>query len=235
MSSPSSQPRRSDCRYGSVGCRSSEDGLVGPRCATAWLLHDGGDSDEVIFVCVPAADVVLHDNWQVSGLCATGSVDFELNDVFVPDHFAHPFQPESKHAGTLYRLPTRSIFVWTVAMAERELVQSQLGQVEARVSASRAYLRQSMSELLDAVEADSNLEGPRANLRLACTYAGQSAMWAIGLLTEMAGAISISRLCPLERYERDARAAAKHIAMSPTAYINGGKRLLGHDLSTIPF
>ena len=225
---------------------------------------DGGDSDEVIFVCVPAADVVLHDNWQVSGLCATGSVDFELSDVFVPDHFAHPFQPEPKHAGTLYRLPTRSIFVWTVAtvplgiargaidefvrmagstkrrgdtvpMAERELVQSQLGQIEARVNASRAYLRQSMTELLDAVEADSNLVGPRANLRLACTYASQSAMWAIGLLTEMAGAIAISRLCPLERYERDARAAAKHIAMSPTAYINGGKRLLGHDLSTIPF
>ena len=73
------------------------------------------------------------------------------------------------------------------------------------------------------------------NLRLACTYAGQSALWAIGLLTEVAGAIAISRSCPLERYERDARAAAKHIAMSPAAYINGGKRLLGHDLSSIPF
>lgn len=222
------------------------------------------DSDEVVFVCVPAADVVLHDNWQVSGLCATGSVDFELDDVFVPNRFAHPFQPVPTHPGTLYRLPTRSIFVWTVAtvplgitrgainefgrmagsakrrgdtvpMAERELVQSQLGQIEARVSASRAYLRQSMTELLDAVESDSNLEAPRMNLRLACTYASQSALWAIGLLTEIAGAVAISRSCPLERYERDARAAAKHIAMSPATYVNGGKLLLGHDLSTTPF
>lgn len=75
-----------------------------------------------------------------------------------------------------------------------------------------------MTELLDAVEADSNLEGPRTNLRLACTYAGQSALWAIGLLTEVAGAITISRSCLLERYERDAGAAAKHIAMNPEAY-----------------
>ena len=70
---------------------------------------------ELIFVYVPRKDVLLHDNWQVSGLCATGSVDFEFADVFVPDRFTHAFQPEPTQPGTLYRLPTRSIFSWTVA------------------------------------------------------------------------------------------------------------------------
>jgi hypothetical protein len=46
----------------------------------------------------------------------------------------------------------------------------------------------------------------------------------------MAGAVAIMRSSPLERRERDARAAAKHIAMSPAAYITAGKLQLGVDL-----
>jgi alkylation response protein AidB-like acyl-CoA dehydrogenase len=221
------------------------------------VVHEGDQAtDQTIFVYVPRRDVVLHDNWKVSGLCATGSVDFEFHEAFVPDRFAHAFQPEPTHPGTLYRLPTRAIFPWTVAtvplgiaagaiddfvtiarskgrsgdsapLAERELVQSQLGQVEARTAASRSYLRHTMSNLHDAVEAGSDLEAPQADFRSACTLASQTALWAIDLVTEMAGAVSIRRTCPLERRERDARAAAKHIAMSPAAYITAGKLRLG--------
>lgn len=232
-----------------------------PICA----VEDGEQSTgELIFVYVPRRDVLLHDNWQVSGLCATGSVDFEFVDVFVPDRFAHAFQPEPTQPGTLYRLPTRSIFSWTVAtvplgiaagaiddfatkgrsakrsgdsvpFAERELIQSQLGQIQARTAASRAYLRHTMSTLLEATEAGTDLEAGRVEFRLACTFASQSAVWAIDLVTEMAGAVAIMRSSPLERRERDARAAAKHVAMSPAAYITGGKLRLGCDLSNTSF
>ena len=145
-----------------------------PVCAVEEGEHATG---EVIFVYAPRKDVLLHDNWQVSGLCATGSVDFEFVDVFVPDRLVHAFQPEPTQPGTLYRLPTRSIFPWTVAtvplgiaagaiddfttkgrsakrhgdsvpFAERELIQSQLGQIQARTAASRAYLRHTMTTLL---------------------------------------------------------------------------------------
>lgn len=232
-----------------------------PVCVVEEAGHDAG---QIVFVYAPRADVMLHDNWQVSGLCATGSVDFEVSDVFVPDRFVHPFQPEPTQPGTLYRLPTASVYPWTVAtvplglargaiaefvrlaeskkrrgdsipLAERELVQSQVGQIEARVSAGRVYLRQAMIDLLDAVEVESDVESARVRFRLACTFASDSALWAIGLLTEMAGAVAISRSCSLERYERDARAAAKHIAMSPAAYIAGGKMVLGQDLSNTHF
>ena len=221
-------------------------------------------SGELIFVYAPRKDVLLHDNWQVSGLCATGSVDFELVDAFVPDRLAHAFQPEPTQPGTVYRLPTRSIFSWTVAtvplgiaagaiddfaskgrsakrssdrvpFAERELIQSQLGHVQARIAASRAYLRHTMSTLLEGTEAGTDLEASRVDFRLACTFASQSALWAIDLVTEMAGAAAILQSSPLERRERDARAAAKHVAMSPAAYITGGKLRLGCDLSNTAF
>lgn len=223
-------------------------------------VYDGERAtDELIFVYAPRRDVQLDDNWDVSGLCATGSVHFELPDVFVPDRLAHPFQPEPAHPGTLYRLPTGSIFSWTVAtvplgiaagaiddfvakartakrhgdavpFAERELIQSQLGQIQARTAASRAYLRHTMSTLLEETEAGADLELARVDFKLACTFASQSALWAIDLITQMAGAVSIMRSSPLERRERDARAAAKHIAMTPDEYIRGGKLRLGLDL-----
>ena len=222
--------------------------------------ESGQGSGRLIFPFAPRADVVLHDNWQVSGLCATGSVDFEFRDVFVPDHFVHAFQPEPTQPGTLYRLPTNVIYPWTVAtvplglargalgefvrlashrkrrgdsvpLAERELVQSEVGQVEARLCAARAFLRQTMTDLLDAVAAGSDVVPARVRFRLACTFASDAALWAIGRLTELAGAVAIFRSCPLERYERDARAAAKHIAMSPAAYITGGKLILGQEVS----
>ena len=226
--------------------------------------EEGQPTGDTVFVYAPRADVQLHDNWEVSGLCATGSVDFEMTDVFVPDDFVHAFQPEPTQPGLLYRLPTRSIFSWTVAtvplgiaagavedfarngqtakrrsdsvpFAERELVQSRLGQVQARIGAGRAYLRSTMSALLDGVEAGSDLEAGRVDFRLACTFASQSALWAIDAVTEMAGAVAILRSSPLERRERDARAAAKHVAMTPASYITGGKLRLGCDLSTTAF
>ena len=232
-----------------------------PICA----VEDGEQATgELIFVYVPRSDALLHDNWKVSGLCATGSVDFEFVDVFVPDRLTHAFQPEPTQPGTLYRLPTRSIFSWTVAtvplgiavgaiddfaskgrsakrsadgvpFAERELIQSQLGQIQARTAASRAYLRHTMSALLEGTEAGTDLEAGRVDFRLACTFASQTALWAINLVTEMAGAVAIMRSSPLERRERDARAAAKHVAMSPAAYITGGKLRLGCDLSNVSF
>lgn len=220
------------------------------------VVEDEQATGELIFVYAPRRDVQLDDNWDVSGLCATGSVHFELAEVFVPDRLAHPFQPEPTQPGTLYRLPTGSIFSWTVAtvplgiaagaiddfvakahsakrrgdavpLAERELIQSQLGQVQARTGASRAYLRHTMSTLLERTEAGTDLEASRVDFKLACTLASQSALWAINLVTEMAGTVSIMRSSPLERRERDARAAAKHIAMTPDEYIRGGKLRLG--------
>lgn len=218
----------------------------------------------MIYPYVPRADVILHDNWQVSGLCATGSVDFELRDVFVPNEFVHELQPVPTQPGTLYRLPTSAIFTWTVAtvplgiargavaefarlaaqrkrkgdalpLAERELVQSEVGRIEARLCAARAFMRQAMTDLLDGVAAGSDLVPARVRFRLACTLASETALWAVGRLTEIAGAVAIFRSCPLERYERDVRAAAKHIAMSPAAYVTGGKLVLGQDLSQARF
>jgi indole-3-acetate monooxygenase len=42
-------------------------------------------------VLLPRGQVVIHDNWQVAGLKASGSCDYSIENVFVPDEITFPF------------------------------------------------------------------------------------------------------------------------------------------------
>ena len=56
-------------------------------------------------VVMPTAAVNIHDNWQVMGLRGTGSCDFSVDDLFVPERFAWDVsRTEPTRGGALYRL-----------------------------------------------------------------------------------------------------------------------------------
>lgn len=48
------------------------------------LLDERGNQ-RTHMVIMPAGEVEFLDTWHVSGLCGTGSLDYRVNDVFVPD------------------------------------------------------------------------------------------------------------------------------------------------------
>jgi alkylation response protein AidB-like acyl-CoA dehydrogenase len=132
-------------------------------------------------------DVVVHDMWQVSGLRATGSCDFEVRDLLVPEQHTHIFMgPRPTQGGAVYRLPMVSVFAWTVAavpvgiargamnafvelasrkarqgistlLRDREIVQSNYGRADALHRAASAFLIEAMSELMAALAEN----GPR--------------------------------------------------------------------------
>ena len=53
---------------------------------------------------VPRDEVNFTDGWHVQGLKGTGSYDYELQDVFVPESRTYPlFSREPKRGGSLYR------------------------------------------------------------------------------------------------------------------------------------
>ena len=125
-------------------------------------------------------DVVIHDTWHVSGLRATGSCDFEVRDLFVPEQHTHDFiRVRATQSGLVYQLPAVSVFAWTVAtvplgiargamsafvelagrkarqgqslvMRERDIVQSNYGRADALHRAARAFLIEAMLELMAA-------------------------------------------------------------------------------------
>ena len=54
---------------------------------------------------MPVAAVHIHDNWQVMGLQGTGSCDFSVTDLFVPEPFSWDAQrARPQRGGPLYRL-----------------------------------------------------------------------------------------------------------------------------------
>ena len=54
---------------------------------------------------IRTSDGRIHDNWQVMGLRGTGSCDFSVKDLFVPEKFAYDVSAtEPARGGGLYRL-----------------------------------------------------------------------------------------------------------------------------------
>ena len=78
------------------------------------------------------------------------------------------------------------------------------------------------------IGADS-LVAARVGFRLACTHAADSARTVLDDVTAILGSVSIFENTIVERCQRDVLAAAKHIAMSPNAYVMGGHSVLGFD------
>src|SRR5215510_7892676 len=63
-----------------------------------------GTNEPRIFV-LPVGQATLVDNWDVLGLRATGSIDYRIEDVFVPESYTHFAITEvPKRGGDLYRI-----------------------------------------------------------------------------------------------------------------------------------
>jgi alkylation response protein AidB-like acyl-CoA dehydrogenase len=83
----------------------------GPR-----LDADGGPAFRL---CIfPRANTEVFDNWYVGGLRATGSYDYQVTDLFVPEEKTVPFtafSPPPIQPGALYTMPMISTFVSCIA------------------------------------------------------------------------------------------------------------------------
>jgi alkylation response protein AidB-like acyl-CoA dehydrogenase len=56
-------------------------------CALSFMmLSEDGQMEGVGLAMVPMSDIVIRDDWNVSGFRGTGSNTLEVNGVFVPDH-----------------------------------------------------------------------------------------------------------------------------------------------------
>ncbi|TMJ01879.1 MAG: hypothetical protein E6G97_13645 [Alphaproteobacteria bacterium] len=262
---------------GAIGSAQSVDG--GYRVTGRWPFGSGAahasrfmglaavkDSKNPAPICCYFAPevVTIHDTWHVSGLRGTGSCDFEVKDIFVPaDHTHDLAAPGPTQPGLIYRMPSLSIFPWSITGAplgiasgalaaftemaaqsktrfgvtsclrDREMIQSMIGRADATLGAARAFLAETLMDLITDLDADDDrLLRSRARLRTACAYAAEGSAGVVQMLAKEAGAIAIFESSRLERAVRDMDAAVKHVAMSPYNYIIAGRLQLGLELGT---
>jgi alkylation response protein AidB-like acyl-CoA dehydrogenase/SAM-dependent methyltransferase len=224
------------------------------------VLDDGRPDARLAFFPVDRA--TIHDTWHVTGLRATGSHDYEVEALDVPLAHTMPFAFRPWAAGDLWRMPPMSIFFAPMAavslgiaraaidelvalaadktpyrssrrLAERDVVQAMVARAEARVGSAGAFLREQIGVVWDcARRGDEATLRQRAMVRLAIVHASQSAMEAVDLCFEAAGATALYVTSPLQRQFRDVHAAGQHVVLAFSGLETVGRVLLGLDPDT---
>jgi indole-3-acetate monooxygenase len=188
----------------------------------------------------PHHEARIVDTWSATGLRATGSHDVAVSDIFVPEERSLWWSDGPKQPGPLYpvrwlitthaahalgiaraaidalielaehKRPTRS----TLVLRELPLMQANLARAEALVQAARAFMWQITAEVWELLCADREVTSRhRALLRLAMTFAVQSAAQAVDLVWAAAGSSPVYTSSPLERCFRDVHVATQHAAV----------------------
>jgi len=206
----------------------------------------------------PRETVTLHDSWHAAGLKGTGSGDFSVQDALVPVARSVSLISDAPvEPGALYSFPIFGLLALGIAgaasgnaraaldavtlqlqarkppgssrsAAERGVVQAEIALAEARLSAARALLFESVGEAwIMACERGAIDLAARARLRLAATYMVRTAADVTRTTYDLGGGSALYLENTLQRRFRDAHAMTQHMMVAPATYELTGRVLLG--------
>lgn len=126
---------------------------------------------------VPKSDFTIIETWDVVGLRGTGSHDFAIDDVFVPEEHSSMTSEPQQHQGLNYDRRLQMTWAWTATVAnalgiargamdvfaemattrastmqtallrDRPLIQAQTAEAEAIICGARAYVLDAVGRL----------------------------------------------------------------------------------------
>jgi len=116
---------------------------------SSWVLAGGialvDETPTPTFFLLPIEDVEPIDTWFMTGMCATGSWDFKIDDVFVPLNRAIPFQSilnnttgiAERFKTPLYRTPLMPVLGFAAGLPILGAAQSALADFAQQMIAKR--------------------------------------------------------------------------------------------------
>jgi alkylation response protein AidB-like acyl-CoA dehydrogenase len=213
-----------------------------------------GTGEARIFV-LPVEKATLIDNWDVLGLRATGSIDYRLDNVFVPEGFTHPALIDvPKRGGGLYKIGVIGFAImchsaWACGIGRRvldeltknvrgkmgrsgtlatsEAFQQQYAKAEGTYRAARALVYESWADVGQSLGRGEPLSTRQHTLiRLAMAHATWSAHEVAMFAYSSAGTVAL-RSGTLQRLFRDMHAGIQHVTSSPPVFQAIGRDLAG--------
>jgi alkylation response protein AidB-like acyl-CoA dehydrogenase len=207
----------------------------------------------------PKSAAEMTDIWHVIGLKGTGSDQYSVADLLVPEEFcvARAAEVPRHEAGLLYRFSNLQLYsagfagvAMGIARASLDafielardkiprgaartlrddgVIQSQLAQAEAKLSAARNFLIAALDETTQAVAGQEHLTiEQRMTIRLAATFAIHQARDAVDTVYHAAGATAIFAVNPFERRFRDIHTVSQQLQGRQEHYQTVGQYLLG--------
>jgi alkylation response protein AidB-like acyl-CoA dehydrogenase len=224
----------------------------GTHIHTLGVVPDTGEAR--IFV-LPVGQATLIDNWDVMGLRATGSIDYRIDDVFVPEAFTHVATTETPNrGGAFYSLGIIGIAIlchssWaagigrrildelgakvragvgrTGTLASSEAFHEQYAKAEGTYRAARAFVREAWGDVSAALDAGTPLTVRQHTLiRLALANITWSCHEVSEFAYTAAGTIAL-RSGAMQRLFRDMHAGTQHVTSAPPVIRNTGRELSG--------
>lgn len=220
----------------------------------------GPEGAPVYLRCVlPQSEVEIFDTWHTTGMRGTGSHDFAINDVFIPETRVHRGTEPSRRPQPLYQfvgwthvahaaiglglarvaieefiaLAGGKSATWHATegrLATRTTTQARVAEAEALVGSGRAYVREATRDIWDTVcRRETPSPTQRAVYRLAVAQAYAYATQAVDMIYKAAGATAIYARSRLDRCLRDVHTAGAHVWVAPDTYELAGRLLLGLD------
>jgi alkylation response protein AidB-like acyl-CoA dehydrogenase len=210
----------------------------------------------------PAGDIEFFDTWYVSGLCGTGSTDFAMNDLFVPEGRAAGLGVDGPLERPLYAFPQFGLLAMGIAavamglaraaidelvalaaaktpqgssrsLAQRPAAQSDVASAEALLRSARSFYYETIERAWDAARAHGEIDTEhRRDVRLATTFATRSSAKAVDLMYHLGGGTSVYLRSPLQRIFRDVHVATQHMMVSPATLELTGRLFLGLETDT---
>jgi alkylation response protein AidB-like acyl-CoA dehydrogenase len=219
---------------------------------TAGLVEATGDLR--IFV-LPVEQATLIDNRDVMGLRGTGSIDYQIRDVFVPAEFSHPALVESSpRGGGFYALGIIGIAMichagWALGIGRRmldelrALVRQKAGRAgqqvesdsflgdfaraEATYRAARALVEQTWADVEATLDRGEPLSVRQNTLiRLALNHVTWSVHDVCLFVYTNAGTTAL-RAGTIQRLFRDMHAGTQHVTSAPPVVQACGRELAG--------
>jgi alkylation response protein AidB-like acyl-CoA dehydrogenase len=212
---------------------------------------------------VPAAEMTVHDTWDVRGLRGTGSHDVSLDEVPIDLARSCSLADQAWPSGTLWRIPLFALLTPPLAAAPLGIAAGSLsdideivreGRVTARgrlvddpvglaelacaraaLSAARAALYEVMHELWDAASAGDAIPlALRARSWMAAQHAGDVATDVTATAHRLAGSAAVYSGHRLGRALADVTTARQHILFSHHHRPTIAKALAGLEVSAPP-
>jgi alkylation response protein AidB-like acyl-CoA dehydrogenase len=245
------------------GDTASGDTASGDTASGGTVAGESGESGaaetgfgRMVVFLVPKTHAEVIDNWHVAGLQGTGSLDFSVDGIFVPEELTYDLGIAAVRGGDLFRLglpafvsnevPPLAIglarralddmtdlathtarFPGGPTVSERPVFHKELGRAETRIRAARAVHREAMAAAWEAAVAGTV---PGEELQLALTtasvFAVETCAEVVTDLFRYGGGRVLALANPMQRHLRNVLAARQHLALSEENYEIAGRYLL---------
>jgi indole-3-acetate monooxygenase len=210
---------------------------------------------QTLFGAMRSAQVDLMGNWDVLGLVATASSDYEVRDQPIDGDLIAPGErairggalygmglkslPGLGHGGVVLGIAGRALDEFCALaqsksrppaglLSKHEVVQSEFSHWRAELRGARAFVHEAYNRLFEATAAGEPLDAAMAaDCRLSSAHAAYTAARLTEWVYLNSGSAGLRNGGVLQRCYRDAHAASQHLFTGRQVYVEAGRIYLG--------